>query len=131
MIAPDDLVTSSSRDRMILVVDDEPLLLDILGDELEDLGYHVLRALNGEEALSLVRDQSEHIDLLVTDIRLPGSIDGWSIAEEARRLRPDLPVIYVTGFFSQASREVPGGMMIMKPYRPSAIVTAARKLWAE
>ena len=130
MIASDNMVSCSSRGRMILLVDDEQLLLDVLGDELEELGYRVLRALTGEEALRLMRDQLEHIDLLVTDIRLPGSLDGWGIAEEARRLRPDLAVIYVTGYFSQASREVPGGLMILKPYRPSAIVTAARKLWA-
>ena len=116
--------------RTILAVDDEPLLLKALCDALEEHGYRVLRAPNGPAALSLLRDHFATIDLLVTDIRLPGDIDGWKIAKEARRLRHDLPVIYVSAFFSQASREVSDGVTIMKPYRPSAIVRAAETIWA-
>lgn len=112
----------------ILAVEDEAMLLDILTEELEDCGYRVLSALTGEKAFALLREKASQIDLLITDIRLPGDIDGWDVAEEARRLRPTLPVIYVTGYFAQKPREVSGGVIIMKPYRPSALITAARKL---
>ncbi len=112
----------------ILAVDDEALLLSILNAELEDCGYRVLPAMTGHEAVALLRAHASSIDLLVTDIRLPGDIDGWSLAEEARRLRPDMPVIYVTGYFAQTSREVSGSVVIAKPYRPSAIVKAARRM---
>lgn len=129
MMPSSSMPGSAEQPRTILAVDDEPMLLSVLCSELEDRGYNVLRASTGEEAVAVLRDKIGEVDLLVTDIRLPGQIDGWRIAEEARRMRPDLPVIYVTGFFSQASREVSGGLMIIKPYRPSAIVKAAEKLW--
>lgn len=104
------------------------MLLDILSAELKDQKYNVLRAATGEIALSVLQDSIGEIDLLVTDIRLPGKVDGWAVAEEARRLRADLPVIYVTGYSGQVTREVQGSVLIAKPYRPSAIVAAATRL---
>lgn len=112
----------------ILAVEDEALLLDVLTAELEDYKYRVLQAPTGEVALSILRDNFDLIDLLVTDIRLPGPADGWTVAEEARRLRPDLPVIYVTGYAAQSHREVPGSVIIPKPYRAAAIAATAKKL---
>ena len=131
MSSSESLTSPLPPNRTILAVEDEAMLLSVLADELQDSGYHVLCAGTGEDALSVLHANLTAIDLLVTDIRLPGEIDGWGIAEEARRLRPDLPVIYVTGFFSHPSREVSGGMLIIKPYRPSAVVRAAQKLWGE
>lgn len=120
--------TQKRSARTILAVEDEALLLDVLTAELEDYHYRVLQAPTGEAALSILRDNFDAIDLLVTDIRLPGPADGWTVAEEARRLRPDLPVIYVTGYAAQSQREVPGSILIPKPYRPAAIAATAKKL---
>lgn len=116
------------RRGTILAVEDEALLLDVLTAELEDRNYRVLQALTGEVAISILHDRIEEIDLLVTDIRLPGAADGWAVAEEARRLRSNLPVIYVTGYYAQASREVAGSVMIPKPYRAASIASTAQQL---
>ena len=107
----------------VLMVEDEMLLGNVVADELEEAGYRVLSAMTGEEALALL-EGAEPIDLLFTDIRLPGLIDGWHLAEAARRLRPDLPVIYASGYTVQQPREVPGSVFLTKPYRPSAVLRA-------
>ena len=114
--------------RTILVVGDEVMLLQILAEELEDLGYRVLATMRGDEALKQLQAATLGIDLLITDIRLPGALDGWTVAEEARRIKPELPVIYVTGYSANAPREVPGSILISKPYRLTAIINAARQL---
>lgn len=118
----------TSAAKTVLLVEDEPLLLDILELEFEGFGYVVLRAADGNEALAALGDPTKPIDLLVTDIRLPGPLNGWDVAEEARRRDARLPVIYVTGYTDEPPRDVPKSVFIMKPYRPSLIVRAARRL---
>ena len=117
----------ASPRRTVLVVEDEEMLLDITATELEDAGFRVLRAGNAEQAMDLFENRIP-IDLLFTDIRLPGGFDGWDLAERARALSPGLPVIYVTGFSQEAPRRVDGSVLLMKPYRPSAIVRTMRQL---
>jgi len=68
-----------SSKSTVLVVEDEQLMLDIVALELEDAGFAVLQAETGEDAISLLQT-SERIDLLLTDIRLPGQISGWTVA---------------------------------------------------
>lgn len=109
----------------ILVVEDEWLVRDVVARELEDAGYTVLESDSAERALEVLRERE--VDLLFTDIRLPG-IDGWSLAEEARILRPDLPVIYATGYTVEQPRQVPESFFLNKPYRPSAVVKVAERL---
>ena len=119
-------MTDASR-LSVLVVEDEPLILDIVADELTDAGFNVLQATNGEEAVTIL-DDTASIDLLLTDIRLPGRVDGWGVAEHARECFPTIPVIYVTGYSGEPVRQVPDSILIMKPYRPSAVVKAAQGL---
>jgi CheY-like chemotaxis protein len=107
----------------ILVVEDEILLADIITEELEEAGYRVLAALTGEEALMFLKG-AEPVDLLFTDIRLPGGMDGWKLAEAARRMRPRLPVIYVTGYSVEQPRRVSGSRFMTKPYRASMVIQA-------
>ena len=116
----------SSR-ASVLVVEDEPLILDIVADELSDAGFHVLQATTGEEAVAIL-EGTQAVDLLLTDIRLPGALDGWCVAERARQRFSALPVIYVTGYSGEPVRQVPDSVLIMKPYRPSAVVKAAQGL---
>lgn len=111
----------------ILIVEDEKLLLDILVIEFEDAGFQVLQAINYEAAVSHLQEQRP-IDALITDIRLPNRRSGWDLAEHARSLLPDLPVIYVSGFSHETPREVAGSLMFAKPYRVSAIVQGIRDL---
>ena len=111
----------------ILVVEDEAMLLDVVAAELTDAGFRVLCAASAEEADGIL-GAGTGIDLLFTDIRLPGRLDGWDLAERARARNPALPVIYVTGYSAEAPRQVSASVLVMKPYRPSAIVRVARQL---
>ena len=77
----------------ILIVDDEPNMLKVLGSLLEREGYEILDALEGKSALSLMEEN--HIDVLVADLRMPG-MDGMTLMQKALTLRPDLPVIILT-----------------------------------
>ena len=112
----------------VLIVEDEALVREIAVEEFEDAGYRVIEAADGEAALAVLA--AETVDLLFTDIRLPGAIDGWRIARQARALRPELPVIYASGFPGDALDVVPGGRFVAKPYRPTTIVAVARELGA-
>jgi CheY-like chemotaxis protein len=120
-------MASEFRGVSVLVVEDEPLILDIVADELNDAGFTVLQATTGEEAVAIL-NSVPLIDLLLTDIRLPGSVDGWGVAEHARERFSKLPVIYVTGYSAKPVRQVPDSVLLMKPYRPSAVVKAAKGL---
>lgn len=68
------------------------------------------------------------VGVLFTDIRLPGLIDGWQLAERARAINPVLPVIYATGFSSEAPRLVADGILLRKPYLPSTVLATIEKL---
>jgi CheY-like chemotaxis protein len=111
----------------VLVVEDEPLLCELMVDELKTLGFVVLRATTGEEALRLI-DGDEPVDVLFTDIRLPGRLDGWDVAEQFRMKNPSGPVIYTTGYSGTPVRRVPQSALMPKPYRPAAIVKEIRRL---
>jgi CheY-like chemotaxis protein len=125
MIAPERplLAPGESSPITVLVVEDEPMLLEVVVDELRDAGFNVLSAGTGEEACEYIwGDRCP--DVLFTDIRLPGSIDGWDIAEQFRSACPDQPVIYATGFATLPVRRVPKSRLFEKPYRPSKIIGA-------
>jgi len=110
--------------KRILLVEDEFLLRQVIAEELTDAGYEVVEAGDGASAMAAVAD----VDLLFTDIRLPGGVDGWSIAERARELRPGLPVIYATGYSAETPRHVPGSRFFAKPYRVGAVLDAIGEL---
>ena len=110
---------------VVLIVEDEPLVLEIASEEFEDVGCRVIRAIDEASALAALIGDG-HLDLLFTDIRIPGRLDGWAIAALARRDRPDLPIIYATGFSSEQPQLMPGGRLFKKPYSMGAILEAAR-----
>ncbi len=112
----------------VLVVEDEALIREVLARELEDAGYAVLEAGTGDHALELLRNQQNGIGWLFTDIRLPGAIDGWRLAEEFRLSHPRRPVVYATAFSEEWPQQVPGSIFMRKPYRPDQVVAAFRRL---
>ncbi|MBE3638402.1 response regulator [Mangrovicoccus algicola] len=87
----------------ILLVDDEPLLLDMTAMACQGAGHPVHKASSGREALDLLQQRPE-IGLLLTDIGLSREMDGFALASAARRLRPGLPVIFFSGYGDQAER---------------------------
>lgn len=113
----------------ILIVEDEALVCEVTSMEFEEAGYRVLATGNGADALALLAADPA-ITLLFTDISLRDSIDGWTVAAEARALRPDLPVIYATGYSPDPVRCVDGALFFRKPYLPMAIIAAANELLA-
>ena len=89
----------------------------------------MIHASTGEEALAWC---NRHVaDVLVTDVRLPGQVDGWQIAERCREQDPGLPVIYATGFSPVTPRPVPGSRIVKKPFNPEQIVRTIRELGEE
>jgi CheY-like chemotaxis protein len=110
----------------LLVVEDEALVRELIVLELEDAGYAVVEAEDGPTALRLLEEHGD-IALLFTDIRLPGGLTGWDIAERARALRPGLPVIYTTGYSNDELRLVAGAHFLKKPYRPASVLEAIGK----
>lgn len=81
---------------IILVVDDDGQVLEGTREIVAALGYQVISAQSGTEALSIIRNGAT-IDLLFTDISMPG-MDGWELARRSKQLRPELKVLYTTGF---------------------------------
>lgn len=112
----------------VLIVEDDPLIREFVVECLREEGFDVIHAADGEQALSWCGRQVA--DVLVTDVKLPGKIDGWEIAERCREQHPSLPVIYATGFSPVTPRPVPGSLMLQKPYHPEQIVQAIREVTA-
>lgn len=108
---------------LLLVVEDEPLVRELIVLELEDAGYDVVEAEDGPSAMGILQ-REPRVELLFTDIRLPGGMTGWDIAEQARAMRPGLHVIYTTGYSGEDLRLVAGAQFLKKPYRPAMVIAA-------
>jgi len=104
----------SQETSTILVVEDEPIVRMLIVDVLEELDYTVLEAEDGDSALVFLRNMDTHIDLMMTDMGLPG-MDGKELAQQARNLRPTLPVLFASGYAE--SLDAPSGMQVIgKPF---------------
>jgi hypothetical protein len=102
----------------VLVVEDEPVVRGVILEMLEDQGYQTLGAVDGPSGLRILR-ANNRIDLLVTDVGLPG-MNGRQLADQARETRPDLKVLFITGYAESAALSngflQPGMEMITKPF---------------
>jgi len=105
--------------RTVLVIDDEVALLAIIADVLEESGYKVLTVPDGPAGLDIVRSE-QPIDLLITDIRLPKGMNGREVAQAARMSRPQLKILFMTGYAGSAldgaSPLTAGTEMMTKPF---------------
>jgi CheY-like chemotaxis protein len=106
----------ASRCR-VLIVEDNYLLLDMLSRVCERNGSSVIAVSSGEAALTVIRQMGAMIDWLVTDIDLPGLVDGWSVAETFRALHPGRPVVYSSGALHPRQRAVSDSLFVVKPFR--------------
>jgi CheY-like chemotaxis protein len=103
-----------SATSTILVVEDDAIVRMLIVDVLEELAFNVLEAAGSEQALDLVQDEGVSIDLLMTDVGLPG-MDGRELAAAARALRPQLPILFASGYAENL--QVPVGMAVIgKPF---------------
>ena len=122
-------LTDTAQPTRILVVEDEFLIRLTLVEALGDEGFDVIEAESGDDALPLLQSDPA-IGLLLTDIQLPGSLDGRSLARRAREGRPSLPVLYVTGRPDPAAEAASAAneRYISKPYTLTDICAAVRSL---
>lgn len=113
----------------ILVVDDTAEVLELTASILKEAGYAVLRCADSRTALPVLRD-GHAVDLLLTDIAMPGGMDGFELAQQARIARPLLPVAYMTAGQTQKpsdSAEV-FGPILRKPYRRHDLIRHIEEL---
>lgn len=110
-------MTLGAGSPRILLVDDDPLVLEAIAGLLADFGYEVMPVEDGPSALGLF-DSGEPVDLLVTDLTMPG-MDGVAVIREMQRRRPGLPCVLLTAFFSEAAaravnQEVSGHFIVLR-----------------
>jgi DNA-binding NtrC family response regulator len=108
-----------------LIAEDDADLRDLLQDDLEDAGYETIVAIEGNAALARLDDESEHLDMLITDVNMPG-LTGDELLKAARLKRPEIPVIVITAFGSveQAVEMVKNGAFqyLTKPFETSELL---------
>jgi CheY-like chemotaxis protein len=111
----------------VLFAEDDSSIRQNLAQLLSIQGYRVLTAEDGFEALRLLTQQD--IDLLLTDIVMPG-LDGVELARKAKALRPDMPIMFLTGYSSRAPEAIHMGRLLHKPIRAAAIEAELRGVLA-
>lgn len=123
------MASSQSRpqQRRVLVVEDEFLIRMTLAEALGDEGFEVIEAETGDAALPILQ-ADPGIRLLLTDIQLPGALNGRALAKKAREHLPSLPIIFMTGRPDPTDASTPLDVYIAKPYTLTAICEAARRL---
>ena len=126
-----DAAPRAGAGETVLVVDDEPSVRMLVMEILEDLGYAAIEAADGPSGLRVLRSDVR-IDLLVSDVGLPGGMNGRQMADAARAVRPDLKVLFITGYAENAvvgNGHLDPGMHVMtKPFAMEALATRIRTL---
>jgi CheY-like chemotaxis protein len=115
---------------LILVVDDEPDVLELAAEALRDAGHDVLTAADGVDAIELVERHAD-IALIFTDLVMP-RIDGIELAQRARASRPLIKILYATGYvdFARSKPAAVAAPILNKPYRPSQLEAEVKSLLA-
>jgi CheY-like chemotaxis protein len=114
----------------VLVVEDADPLRELICGALSASGCNVLSAAHGQEGLRIVNQQKGVIDLLVTDVIMPG-MNGPALAKQVRELRPEIKILYMTGYsgeFVRTDMLIPGVSFIQKPFMPADLRRKIRKL---
>ncbi len=115
----------------VLVIDDEPILRMLIMDVLNENGYRALEAQDGASGLRLL-ESGQRIDLLITDVGLPGGLNGRQVADAAREKRPELKVLFITGYAENAALGNgllgPGMQVLTKPFPVADLANRVRKM---
>ena len=117
----------------ILIAEDDPFVRSSVIQRVEALGYRVVAAVNGKEALQRLH-ADPGIDMLFTDIVMPGGMSGWELADQARRIRPGLPVLFTSGYaletLVEQGRVQAQAVVLTKPYRRAELAQRLRDAFA-
>ncbi len=123
----------AGQGETVLVVDDEPTVRMLVTEVLEDLGYTAIEAADGAAGLKVLQSDTR-IDLLVTDVGLPGGMNGRQVADAGRAARPGLSVLFITGYAENAvlshGHLDPGMHVLTKPFAVEALASRIRELIA-
>ena len=115
----------------VLVVDDEPTVRMLVVEVAEELGYDVLEAFDGPSAMRLLQKE-QGIDLLITDVGLPGGMNGRQVADAALAMQPDLNVLFITGYAENAvvgnGQLAPNMALITKPFAVDMLAQRIREI---
>jgi CheY-like chemotaxis protein len=118
-------------EEAVLVVDDEPTVRMLVGDILADLGYHAIEAADAVSGLKVLQSDVK-IDLLITDVGLPGGMNGKQMADAARLRRPNLKVLFITGYAENAAISNghlgPGMHVLSKPFPMDKLAASIRSI---
>ena len=121
----------SGEGGAVLIVDDEPVVRMLVAEVLTDLGHHAVEAADGAAGLEVLRSGAR-IDLLITDVGLPGGMNGRQLAEAARDLQPDLKVLFITGYGESAAlgegHVDPDVRVLTKPFPLETLIGCIREL---
>jgi PAS domain S-box-containing protein len=122
--------TVATGRESVLVAEDDPFVRSYAVTCLSSLGYRVIEAMDGREALQKLADGA-HADILFTDVVMPGGINGWELAERAREIQPGLKVLLTSGYALETLAErgrLPAGAIILnKPYRKAELAKRLRE----
>jgi two-component system NtrC family sensor kinase len=112
--------------EVVLIVEDEPAVLAVTVECLRDLGYATRTATSGAEALGILKDATQRIDVLFSDVVMPGGMSGAQLAGEARRLRPGLRLLLTSGYTADAIEGAPDIPVLTKPYNQRELASSLR-----
>jgi DNA-binding response OmpR family regulator len=115
---------------LILVIEDDEAIQGLVEDALNEGGFEAAIAASGEEAVTLLKGHKGKYRALVTDISLLGKMEGWEVAQQARQIDPEFPVVYMSGAHAAdwSVKGVPNSIMLAKPFAPAQLVTAISNL---
>jgi signal transduction histidine kinase len=115
----------------VLVVDDEPAIRMLVTEVLEEMGCNVIEAGDGETGLAVLRSAAQ-VDLLITDVGLPGGMNGRALVDSAQALRPTLNVLFITGYAENAmlshGHMRPGMQVLTKPFAMAVLASRVKDL---
>jgi CheY-like chemotaxis protein len=128
---PATQVTVRGGSETILLVEDEPPVRELVASVLQNFGYHILQAGNGHEAVGVWREHKDKINLLLTDLVMPGNMNGHELAEKLLGERASLKVIFTSGY----SADIVGKNFkldaslnfLQKPYHPNLLAQTVRR----
>ena len=121
------MITPSPLRRLnVLVIDDEPFILEYVRKVLHQAGYATFLAENADQALARFEERKGEIDLVLTDIVMPDSIDGLELATRIHRIEPTVPILFITGAIPQDDPHMlslmNGGFLLRKPFFPDQLI---------
>ena len=123
------MLTMAGRKETILLVEDEPMLRELAKIILNDYKYHVLEAATGVEALKVWHEHHGQVDLLLTDMVMPEGMTGRELAVQLKKRKPDLKVIYTSGYSPDSGGRDIGQtdtVFLAKPYLPPQLARMVR-----